>query len=100
RRSRSSSLAPGRYRALHRRLGVVLDIAAYLTGALDRLEPGDEVERHVDSGRHPGGRDDLAAVDEPVVGPHLDRGLELGERLEAAPPGRRPPGAQPDSGGG
>ena len=34
------------------------------------------------------GRDDLAAVDEPVVGAHLDRRVELGERVEPAPPCR------------
>src|SRR6478735_10955237 len=67
---------------------VVLDVPAHVFRAFDRVETCDEVEGHVDPRRDPCGRDDLAAVDEPVVGPHLDGGLELGERLEATPPGR------------
>ena len=48
------------------------------------MEPRDEVERHVDSRRHARGGDDLAAVDEPVVGPHLDRRIDRGEPFEFA----------------
>ena len=44
------------------------------------------MERHVDPGRDTRRRDDLAAVDEPVVGTHLDGRLELGEAVEPAPP--------------
>src|SRR4051794_38766772 len=40
------------HRRLDRRLRVVLDVAAYLLRALDRLEPCDEVQRHVDARGH------------------------------------------------
>ncbi len=53
------------------RLGVVLDVAAHLAGAFDRVQPRHQVQRHVDAGRHTGGRDDSSGVDEALV-PHVD----------------------------
>jgi hypothetical protein len=35
----------------------------------------DEVEAQIDAGRHAGGREDVAVVDEQTVGQHLDQGV-------------------------
>ena len=69
----------------HRRLGVVLDVTPHLSRPLDGVEPRDEVQRHVDPGRDARRGHDLAAVDEPVVGAHLDRRVELRERRPGSP---------------
>ena len=55
---------PGRERPLDGRLGVVLDVAADVPGALLGVQPLDEMERHVDSGRNAGRGDHVAVVDE------------------------------------
>src|SRR5688572_22256927 len=55
-----------------RRFGVVLDGALDALRFLDTAQAGDEVQGHVDAGRHAGRGDHLAVVDEPVVGPDLD----------------------------
>ena len=67
----------------------VLHVAPDGLGAVRRVEPCDEMQRHVDPGRDAGGGDDLAAVDEPVVRAHLDRRIDLVERVQRAPVGRR-----------
>ena len=64
------------------RVRVVLDVAAHLASPLGRVEPRHEVEGHVDPGRDAGGRHDLAAVDEPVLGPDVDRRVELAEVVQ------------------
>src|SRR3954468_11035134 len=47
-------------RGSDRRRRVVLDVAPNLLRTLDRLEPRDEVERHVDPGGYTRGGDDLS----------------------------------------
>ena len=66
------------------RLGVVLDVAPHLAGALRRVQTRDEVERHVDPGRDAGGRDHVAVVHEAVVRPHLDLAAQRRQQLERA----------------
>ncbi|CAM5285311.1 hypothetical protein SANTM175S_03721 [Streptomyces antimycoticus] len=77
----------------HRWPRVVLDATSHLTCALRRGQPGDQVQRHVDTGRDPGGGDHVTVVDEPLVGPYVDRRVELREQVQRPPMrGRGPPG--------
>jgi hypothetical protein len=64
-------------------------MSAYVAGASWRMEPRDEMERHVDPGRHACGGDDVSVVDEAILRPDHDSGSQPRERVERAPVRRR-----------
>ena len=71
---RREALSPGRDPSpltSDRRLRVVLDVAPYHTRPVGRVEPGNQVERHVDAGGNPRGGDHEPVVDEPLFATHL-----------------------------
>ena len=71
---------------------LVLDVTAHRLGALDRVEPRDEVERHVDPGRHTRCGDDVAVIDETRLDDPLSRRVPrvCRERSSAWSPAGRP----------
>ena len=59
-----------------RRFGVVLNVPTDFPGTLHRVEPGYQMQGHVDARRNAGRRHHLSGVDKTVIGPHLDVGAE------------------------
>ncbi len=68
-----------------RRLRVVLDTAAYLAGAFDTDEPGDQVQGHVDAADTPAEAMNVSVVDVAVLGPDLDARVGGGQLVEGRP---------------
>lgn len=68
-------------------LGVVLDGAPDLAGAIWAGQTRDQVQRHVDAGADPGGGDHVAVIDPAVVLARLDAGVKGTQLVKRTPVG-------------